>query len=368
VTTRNDHRPKPELASPHLLPLITAVITWTKAAENIVRHPSGTYYLRAKIDGKNVRKSLGTSDLRIAKKKRDARLEELRRPVVDPDMITILSQALQATEDQTMQRPKLKQKTIRYYGQLFAKIRTTLPLDLPVRQWTTDAARAWWKAHCDATTATHANNALQVIRRMGTLLASRGHIATDPSAALRRLKIQPARIDDMPTLEQMDAIIGSIRSQGLRCSEESANFVEFLAWSGLRISEAQAVRWEDVGAEWLTVTGGAGGTKNGQIRQIPLNNRLSAVLAQIQHEGAKGPIFHILTPRMALQAACKRLGIRHMRIHDLRHWLATHAITQGVDVVTLASWLGHKDGGKTLLATYAHHQKLHSLASAKKLT
>ena len=63
----------------------------------------------------------------------------------------------------------------------------------------------------------------------------------------------------------------------------------------------------------------------------------------------------------------KRLPIPKTRIDDLRHWFASHCIGKGIDVVTVAAWLGHKDGGKTLLATYAHHQKLHSLASAEKL-
>lgn len=51
---------------------------WTKVAENLVRHPGVTIYLRAKIGGKKVRKSLETADLRQAKRKRDAMLDDLR--------------------------------------------------------------------------------------------------------------------------------------------------------------------------------------------------------------------------------------------------------------------------------------------------
>lgn len=47
-------------------------------AENLVRHKSGIYYLRAKIGGKIIRKSLGSRSLRIAEMKRDSLMPELR--------------------------------------------------------------------------------------------------------------------------------------------------------------------------------------------------------------------------------------------------------------------------------------------------
>jgi hypothetical protein len=49
--------------------------SWTKCWENLVRYQGGTIYLRAKVEGKPVRVSLQTDDLRIAKIKRDAKLE-----------------------------------------------------------------------------------------------------------------------------------------------------------------------------------------------------------------------------------------------------------------------------------------------------
>jgi integrase len=82
---------------------------------------------------------------------------------------------------------------------------------------------------------------------------------------------------------------------------------------------------------------------------------------------ASGPLFKIATPRIALDNACKRLDIPHLRIHDLRHFFATYALECGVDVLTVSKWLGHKDGGVLVLRTYGHLRDDHSLASAKKL-
>jgi integrase len=56
-----------------------------------------------------------------------------------------------------------------------------------------------------------------------------------------------------------------------------------------------------------------------------------------------------------------------MRLHDLRHFFASHCLERGVDVPTVSRWLGHKDGGVLVLRTYGHLRDDHSLASVKKL-
>jgi len=344
-------------------------MTWTKVGENLVRHPCGTIYLRAKVAGKKVRQSLGTSDLRQAKRKRDLTLETLRHTATLGDRnIETLADALQIEKELTIGKPKIKQATKDYYEHIFLKLAASLPGHKQAADWTHDEARKWWAIHCKHNPAPqHANNALAIVRRMLATVVERGIRRDNPTKGIKRLAIPKTRIDDLPDVAGLDALLASIRAQKLRHSEESAQMVEFLAWSGLRISELQTLRWEDVGEQWLTVTGGEKGTKNKEIRQLPLNGRLRSILALRRWDGAHGPIFHILTPRLALEGACQRLGIRHMRIHDLRHWFASHCIGAGIDVVTVAAWLGHKDGGKTLLATYAHHQKQLSLASAEKL-
>lgn len=51
---------------------------------------------------------------------------------------------------------------------------------------------------------------------------------------------------------------------------------------------------------------------------------------------------------------CKDAGLDPMwRLHDLRHWSATHAIAGGHDVRSVAPRLGHADP-TTTMRTYAH--------------
>jgi hypothetical protein len=52
----------------------------------------------------------------------------------------------------------------------------------------------------------------------------------------------------------------------------------------------------------------------------------------------------------------------------LRHYFATCAIESGLDVPTVARWLGHKDGGALLMKIYSHLQQAHSVEQMKRVS
>ncbi len=54
------------------------------------------------------------------------------------------------------------------------------------------------------------------------------------------------------------------------------------------------------------------------------------------------------------------------RLHDLRHWSATHAVASGADVRTVANRLGHSDPSMTL-RVYSHAVKAADAALADSL-
>jgi integrase len=66
--------------------------------------------------------------------------------------------------------------------------------------------------------------------------------------------------------------------------------------------------------------------------------------------------------------ACKKLRIKRVTHHDLRHLFATTYIESGVDIPTVSRWLNHKDGGALAMKTYGHLRNEHSLAQAKRVT
>jgi len=55
----------------------------------------------------------------------------------------------------------------------------------------------------------------------------------------------------------------------------------------------------------------------------------------------------------AFARLCRRAGLEGVRLHDLRHYVATRLLASGVDVRTVAGRLGHRDAATTL-NVYSH--------------
>jgi integrase len=64
--------------------------------------------------------------------------------------------------------------------------------------------------------------------------------------------------------------------------------------------------------------------------------------------------------KRVLNTACRRAGMAPMSHHDFRHLFATRCIESGVDMPTVARWLGHRDGGALLSKVYFHLADSHS--------
>jgi integrase len=71
--------------------------------------------------------------------------------------------------------------------------------------------------------------------------------------------------------------------------------------------------------------------------------------------------------RKTLRYACRLAGIPHVTHHTFRHFYATRCIMSGVDIPTVAKWLGHLDGGALLLRTYSHLIDDHARQMAKRV-
>ena len=196
-------------------------------------------------------------------------------------------------------------------------------------------------------------------------------ILENPTDTLKRRKVQN-RKPEIPTKKQFTALVAEIRKDTR--SQEAASFIEFLAYSGLRLSEARAVRWSDVNfkSRTLTVTGGEHGTKNSEFRVIPLFPALKRLLtARAKAAGTvlpKTKVYVLETAKQALGTCCDRLGLPHWGHHTMRHFFCSNAIEAGIDFKVIAEWLGHKDGGILVAKTYGHLRAEHSFAMAQKMT
>jgi integrase len=105
-------------------------------------------------------------------------------------------------------------------------------------------------------------------------------------------------------------------------------------------------------------------TKNGERREIPVNNILYITLSELTRRLDTKLVFvnpDTLKPYYDLKKpfgrALAKSHIADFRFHDLRHTFASWLVMKGVDLTTVRDLMGHKDIKMTL--RYAHLAKSH---------
>lgn len=167
---------------------------------------------------------------------------------------------------------------------------------------------------------------------------------------------------------------------------ELATFIVLAASSGARRGELVALRWRDLDLDRGTLSIERGvvlvdgklieqGTKTHQSRRVTLDAGTVATLkehraraqANARATGARltGDSFVFsqtvdgsvpwrpdATTR-DFRVLCKKAGVTGVRLHDLRHYVATRLLASGIDVRTVAGRLGHRNP-VTTLNVYSH--------------
>ena len=146
--------------------------------------------------------------------------------------------------------------------------------------------------------------------------------------------------------------------------------------TGLRKGELAALRWEDLDVERRTlrvdkqaVAVRGGGVKVTRPKTETSVRTLSVskeVIRLLEEEHAKHPdnpymfpspvtggMYYPDTVNSLHEKILKGAGLKHIRLHDMRHTAATMMLQNGVDIKTVSGMLGHYDAGFTL-RTYTH--------------
>lgn len=275
-------------------------------------------------------------------------------------------------------RPDLSADTSRYYEFCCTRVRLLAPDSTQARDISARMVETWWAETAAACSANMANVCLSIVRRILADHRARGWRRDNPAAELGKMPVGQRRLV-LPSPEQFAAIVAEIARQRVRHAREVSRLVRFLAFSGLRISEAQAITWEDVqpgkdgGPASLVVRSAKSRAKSAKFRVVPVVPALDALLSEMRAEWTakkqvpSGPVWHVASPCRALGNACRRLKLPHLRVHDLRHLFATTCIESGVDIPTVSRWLGHSDGGALAMRTYGHLRDSHSMQAAARV-
>ena len=335
------------------------------------RIESGVYYLLVKRQGRRFRRSLKTDDFALAKRRlREFEGKASKLAGADADKGLLFEDLAKRwlasvrpdlkTNSYNRRMVAVKALTPFFRGELVTKIGRRQIEQWKTKRWATVAAQT---ANIEAET-------LRLMFRYG--MEDLRILIENPAGVIKRRKVCSAeRL--IPTKGDFSRLVSELRT-GHKATGEAADFVEFLAYSGMRKTEAACVRWRDVNSAFgfITVTGGETGTKNHQHRVIPLFPPLRRLLEDIRQrkkpKNENEHVFAIADAHLQILRACARLGLSRYGHHSMRHFFCSNCIEAGVDFLTLSKWLGHSDGGVLVGRTYGHLRQEHSTAMAKRVT
>ena len=234
---------------------------------------------------------------------------------------------------------------------------------------------------CEEPLSRETVNQILIILGMGLDYAKEHYKAVCPDIHL--LKCSKSNIRVLSQSEQQ-ILVTHLQEQ-----DDIFSFGILLAlYTGMRIGEVCALRWEDISSETIQINKTMQRVKTdvgktevillppktaSSDREIPIPQALiSAITARRKKRGLvllqdSGKIVEPRLLQNRFAKAAKECGLENAHFHTLRHTFATRCIEAGVDVKTLSEILGHSDV-KTTLNRYVHSSLELKQISMNKLT
>jgi integrase len=360
------------------------VKTWSPTrVQGLLRHnKSGRYYARFFSGGKESWVPLDTTLFEVAKAKmeKDETVTGARQGRVDDKRALTgkmtVADAVERYKADLAQRINLKESSRQFWLWNLDSIVTSWPglLTMDIRKVTETHCKHWAAQVAPTMSASYFNNGLVNLKRIFEVGVKEGLIHRNPTKIIERKRERKKSLA-LPSQKEFWNFVQAIRDMNRHTSEDAADLVELLAFTGCRISEAQGLQWGDVNfaKRQIFIKGDpVTGTKNWESRYIPILPNCEDLLRRLEkkrpHRVPADPIIQLGDIRESMAKASTAVGIEKLTHHDLRHLFATICIESGVDIPTVSRWLGHKDGGALAMKTYGHLRVEHSLAQAQRVS
>lgn len=352
--------------------------TLVNVAENLWKsQESGRYYAILKIAGRQIKKSLKTPDYQLAKR----RLRDIEKHYQDRGNIVRSEPAPRSFRElvekfQRIALPvrPLKPQALRdYITRHNALLKHTVFATQSLGSISMIDCQKWFAARQKAISAQRMNNETCALRDLFEWARDNGWMMHNPVAKLPRLKL-PRPNPDPPTQDEFRRLVLALRSHRNR---DAADLTELMAYSGLRLSEACSLKWQDVDFDkgvFYIAGKGRDATERDVVPLFPAMRNLLLTIRQARQSKKivgirpEDTIMRVDGCRDSLKAACLEAKLRRrFTHHDMRRYFTTRCMEQGVPIRTLAGWLRHLDGGALLLRTYAAHQDKTSMEQAARI-
>ena len=222
-----------------------------------------------------------------------------------------------------------------------------------------------------------ANLSITILNNLLNHAKDNGLINTLPTEGIRPIRWKPKK-RPLFAPEQIEAICLAAL-QNCKHGQLLADYLQLMKTCGSRASETLRLQWSDV--DWnrkQLIIGSDGLTKNHESRVVDFNPALETHLLGMSNR-RNGSAYLFPAPRTfgedapvrclkeALRKARDIAGVDGFGFHDCRHYFISHAVMSGIDYMTIARWVGHKDGGVLIGRVYGHLNDEQAKRQAKRL-
>lgn len=224
---------------------------------------------------------------------------------------------------------------------------------MPLDRITRNHVLHWFDAY-SRTAPGGANHALRILRQILEFAIARGHLEINPARDVtmnRRTAL--TRFLSRNELQRLHhALDRHARITPQRARQ--ADIIRLLLLTGCRRGEILALRWSEVDGDTIALAD----SKTGP-RKVYLNAHAQRIIER-QPRGRSPFVFPSVRnperpndPHLPLWGRVRaEAGIEDVRLHDLRHTMASYAVMNGVPVPVVSRLLGHSSVQMTL--RYAH--------------
>ena len=238
----------------------------------------------------------------------------------------------------------------------------SLPLDRITRAHVTR-----WFDEYSRTAPGGANHVLGLLRRVLNHAVTCGHLQTNPTRGMKpnpRPKL--TRFLSHDEIQRLHRALDHFAvTQPSRVPQ--VDIIRLLLLTGCRKSEIMTLHWNDVDGDMLNLSDAKSGP-----RRVFLNAPARAILERQPRSGSAYVFPSPSKPGQPMSGNLKlwcsvrrEAGIEDVRLHDLRHTFASHAVLQGIPLPVVSRLLGHKRPSMTL--RYAHVGDRETEAAAERI-
>ena len=352
--------------------------TWLDAQVNglqllVTCKGTKTFYVRKKVHGKSDRIFIGRYP--------DATIEQARRKA--QEMLGKLAAGITADE---IRAPRLAVATLgaafRTYMDLHAKVHK--------KSWRQDQAQfdryllRWQTRQLKTMTR------IEVTKLHAEIGNNHGHYAANRVLALLRkifnfaidnklfggenpvTKIKPYDEKERKRFlhpEELKTFVDAVEAEP---NETARDFVWLALMTGQRMSNVLEMKWSEldmVRREWYIPD-----TKNNTSMTVPLSEHVIEVLERRRKAANREDIFvlsgygktgHMTQPKKAWKRILARAKLNDLRIHDLRHTLASWQACTGASLIVIGATLNHKTASATRRYAHMHNDPIrHAMSIA----